>query len=612
MNSLSKIRLTVILIFILLYTLVFVITTHDKEERIRYVLDQDIKDLDVNYRISENYFSTISENAFFHISNTPGILELLYQAKHSKDTKELEKLRAKLYSSLDPFFQQLKKSGVIIMLFSFENNHTFLRLHKPSKFGDDLSKVRYSFSYVNQYKKPIHGFEQGKISHAFRNIFPIFYHDEYLGSVDISFSSESLQDKMTRMHQKETHFILNKNLFETNIWKAQKKVRYIQSIEDEDFLFAVTQTYGTREYENNKRFLTPELKKQIKENISQHIAFSLYQQIEDSLKIITFSPIKDIKNDKAVAYLVSYTNNPYLKSILNDYLLINTSVIIAMIIIVVLICKIVRHRFFLQNEVDEKTEKLEELNKDLQEEIQKQLYQIRQKDGLLMEQAKHTSMGEMIGNIAHQWRQPLNALGLLLQKIPLMYERNKLDKETLDHTVQKGMDLINKMSTTIDDFRYFFQEDKGSDTFRLIDTVENCHALLSTILEHESITLQIAVDSDIYLKGHSNELSQVLLNILNNAKDALIEMSVPNPLITVSAYRNNHQVVIEIIDNAGGIPENIINKIFEPYFTTKEEGKGTGIGLFMSKRIIEERMQGRLNIVNIKDGAKFSIILAKT
>ena len=610
MDSLFKARVVVILIFALLYSFVFFTTTQDKQERVQYILDQNIKDLDVNYRINDNYFKTISNNAFYQISTMPGILELLYQAKDTKDSQELDRLRTKLYSKLEPLYTQLKKSGVIIMLFSFEDNHTFLRIHKPSKFGDDLSKVRYSFTYVNQYKKQIHGFEQGKISHAFRNIFPIFYRGEYLGSVDIAFSSESLQETMTTMHQSETHFILNKNLFGTNIWKSQKKVSYIQSIEHEDFLFAVTPAYGAQTSNHNTQLLSSELKKDINENISRQIAFSLYYEIKDTLKVITFSPIKDIKDEKVVAYLVSYTDNPYLKSILRDYILINASVIIGMIIMVVLICNIIRHRFFLQNEVNEKTKKLEELNGSLQHDIQKQLKELRQKDGLLMEQAKHTSMGEIIGNIAHQWRQPLNALGLILQKIPILYERNKLDKEALDQTVQKGMALIDKMSTTIDDFRYFFQENKESGRFKLIDTVNNCHSLLSTILEHENITIQIMVADDIHIHGHANELSQVMLNLLNNAKDALIEMSVPNALITISAHTADNKVVIEISDNAGGIPETIINKIFEPYFTTKEEGKGTGIGLFMSKRIVEESMQGRLGIVNTEHGAKFSITLA--
>ncbi len=613
MNSLFKIRLFVILIFVLLYALVYMMTTRDKEERVNYILEQKIKDLDVNYRISDDYFRTVSDNAYHYlIKNNPDVLELLYLAKHASNSKELEKIRTKLYSKLQPHYEQLKHSGVIITLFSFENNHTLLRVHKPSKFADDLSKVRYSFTYVNEHKKPIRGFEQGKISHAFRNVFPIFYRDEYLGSVDIAFSSDSLQEGMTKAHQIDTHFILNKSLFEANVWKSQKKVRYVQSIEHENFLFALTPTHNESELEHRKKLLTPELKKKIKENTLHNKAFSLYHKSDDILKVITFFPIHNIKENKTVAYLVSYTDSPYLKSILSDYIWINSGVIIGMIILIMLICNIIRHRFFLQKEVNEKTQELKALNKNLQYDIQRQLSEIRKKDGLLLEQARHASMGEMIGNIAHQWRQPLNVLGLLLQKIPLLHQRNKLDVETLHETVDKGISIISQMSATIDDFRFFFQEDKDIEAFKLLDTVKNCYALLSPILEQDKIEFKTMIDENIIINGHANQLSQVLLNIINNAKDALNENSIENPLITISGYYENDKVIIDITDNAGGISKDIINKIFDPYFTTKEEGKGTGIGLFMSKRIVEESMKGKLNISNTDMGAKFSIILPQS
>ncbi len=612
MTSLFKTRLLVSIIFISLSAVVFVSTTQDKEERIQHILDQHIKDLEVNYHISNNFFKTVSENAFFHITHSPEVLELLYQAKHTKESDKLASIRNKFYSKLEPFYRQLMKNGVIITLFSFEDNHTFLRLHKPGKFGDDLSKVRYSFTYVNKYKKPIRGFEQGKISHAFRNIFPIFYKDEYLGSVDIAFSSESLQDNMTNTHKIDTHFILNKNLFDFNIWNAQKNVKYIQSIEHPDFLFAITKEHSLKGIHDDEKFLTEAIKYQIKENVKHQSAFSLYHPIDDTVKVITFSPIKDIKEQKTVAYLVSYIDSPYIKSILNDYLWINLILIGGMFVITLLICSIARHRHFLQQEVNEKTKELEALNENLQHDLDNKLREIREKDGMLLEQAKQASMGEMIGNIAHQWRQPLNALGLVLQKIPIFYERNKLDKETLDETIQKGMALVNKMSSTIDDFRYFFKEEKESSDFKLVDTIENCRSLLSTILEQEKIKLHIIVDDNIQVNGHANELSQVLLNIINNAKDALIEMSIPDARITITAHTDDEKVIIDIEDNAGGIPETIINKIFDPYFTTKEEGKGTGIGLFMSKRIIEESMHGRLSISNTQNGAKFSIVLKKS
>ncbi len=611
MTSLLKIRIFVIIIFFSLSALVFISTTKDKESRVQYILNQNIKDLDINYRISNNFFKTTSENAFFHISHTPEIMELLYQAKHTRDSDELAKIRNMLYTKLHPFYTQLTKNGVIILLFSFEDNHTFLRLHKPKKFGDDLSQVRYSFTYVNKYKKPVRGFEQGKISHAFRNIFPIFYKNEYLGSVDIAFSSESLQDSMTHTHMIDTHFILNKSLFDVNIWKSQKVVKYIQSIEHPDFLFALTKEHKLEGIQSDAKILNETLQEEIDKNIQHQKAFSLYRQMDNTVKIITFSPIKDIKEKKTVAYLVSYVDSPDLNGILDDYFWINLTLIGGMFIITVLVCNIARHRHFLQKEVNEKTRELEAMNENLQHDLDNKLREIRQKDGMLLEQAKHNSMGEMMGNIAHQWRQPLNALGLILQKIPIFHERGKLDKETLDETVQKGMLLINKMSSTIDDFRYFFQENKESKNFRLIDTIENCRALLSTVLEHEKIKLHIIVDDDIQINGNSNELSQVILNIMNNAKDALIDMSIPDAYITITAHTDDEKVIIEIEDNAGGIPETIINKIFEPYFTTKEEGKGTGIGLFMSKRIIEESMQGRLDISNTQNGAKFSIVLKR-
>ncbi len=609
MNLFLKIRLFVILSLILLAGILLVYTGKDKEKRVEYILKQSIRDLDINYRISDNHFKTISENVFYAISNDKNVLELLYQAKHASHTQEREKIRNQLYTKLEPFYRQLTKSGVNITTFSFENNHTFLRLHKPSKFDDDLSPIRYSFTYVNEHKKPVHGFEQGKVAHAFRNIYPIFYKEEYLGSVDIAFSTEALQEGMLMMNEIDTHFILNKKLFKPNIWESEKKVIYAQSKEHQDFLVSLTQSHpkGNFHYEENS--LSDKIKKDIDTNLKYGKAFALYQKLHNKVNIITFSPIKNIKDEQVAAYLVSYTDSPYLKDILSDFVLVSSTIILGTLILAILICKLIRNHFFLQEEVNKKTQELKEFNEHLQHNIQKQLKEIREKDGMLLEQARLASMGEMIGNIAHQWRQPLNALGLLLQKLILFQDRGLLDKEKLQTNIDKAMVLIHQMSSTIDDFKNLFKEDRKPDSFKLMDTLNSCHELVITVLEDKNIGLHIEQEDEIIVNGFSNELSQVLLNIINNAKDALVQNSVENALVTVSSEHNKQDIVISICDNAGGIPQKIINKIFEPYFSTKEEGKGTGIGLFMSKRIIEEKMHGRLEVVNIKDGAKFSIIL---
>lgn len=233
-----------------------------------------------------------------------------------------------------------------------------------------------------------------------------------------------------------------------------------------------------------------------------------------------------------------------------------------------------------------------------------------QKDSILIQQSKMASMGEMIGNIAHQWRQPLNALGLTIQKIKMYYEEDMLSQEELDKAVDKSKVLITKMSTTIDDFRNFFRIDKTKQQFNIKDAIQDTMGLVDASLKNHHIFIDITkTNNDIDFLGYKNELEQVLLNLINNAKDALVENNIENPKISIESFLKNNYIFIEIQDNAGGISNEIIANIFDPYFTTKEQGKGTGIGLYMSKMIIQNNMSGNITVENKLDGACFSIKL---
>jgi PAS domain S-box-containing protein len=233
-----------------------------------------------------------------------------------------------------------------------------------------------------------------------------------------------------------------------------------------------------------------------------------------------------------------------------------------------------------------------------------------QKDSILIQQSKMASMGEMIGNIAHQWRQPLNALGLTVQKIKMYYEEDMLSQEELDKAVDKSKVLINKMSTTIDDFRNFFKIDKIKQKFNIKDAITDSLNLVDASLKNNNILIDIdKIDKDIDILGYKNEFEQVLLNVINNAKDALVENKIQNPKITIESFVKEQYIYIEILDNAGGISNKIIENIFDPYFTTKEQGKGTGIGLYMSKMIIQNNMNGNITVENKLGGASFSIKL---
>ncbi len=235
--------------------------------------------------------------------------------------------------------------------------------------------------------------------------------------------------------------------------------------------------------------------------------------------------------------------------------------------------------------------------------------ELKAKELLLLQQSRHASMGEMIGNIAHQWRQPLNALGLLIQKMAHFHSRGKLDEKTLLDNVDKGMRLINGMSKTIDDFREFFNPNKKIETFSIREAVQNAYAIVESVLSAHSIEYQFDMYDDVKIKGYQNEFSQVIVNLLTNAKDVLIEKDVCPAFIRVFVIQADDRIILKVCDNGGGIPKPTLEKIFDPYFSTKEEGKGTGIGLYMSKIIIEDHMKGKLNASNSAEGACFTIEL---
>ncbi|HJV67360.1 MAG TPA: response regulator [Geomonas sp.] len=235
------------------------------------------------------------------------------------------------------------------------------------------------------------------------------------------------------------------------------------------------------------------------------------------------------------------------------------------------------------------------------------LEELRKKDEVLMQQSRQAAMGEMIGNIAHQWRQPLNAVGLLVQDLTLSYEYGNFSKDHLYQTTTKIMQLVRHMSQTIDDFRNFFTPDKQKSLFDLGQVVERTLALISGSLANKGIKVEVNVRQPQKIEGYPNEFSQVLLNIFNNAMDAFAGRRCDEPRIEVDVFGEEGRSVLTIADNAGGIADDIVGRIFEPYFTTKEQGKGTGIGLFMAKNIVEKSMSGSLSARNLGGGAEFRI-----
>ena len=246
----------------------------------------------------------------------------------------------------------------------------------------------------------------------------------------------------------------------------------------------------------------------------------------------------------------------------------------------------------------------------LQAEIEERLRtmeKLREKDKIMMHQARLAAMGEMIGNIAHQWRQPLNTLGLVVQRLPFFYGTDDFSKEFLEASASEAMKLIQHMSRTIDDFRNFFNTDKEKIIFHINQVIKQTVDLVRGNFKDERIDITINCDGNPHITGFPNEYSQVLISILHNARDAVSERNINKARIKIHSFMQAGRTVVIISDNAGGIDEDIMDKIFDPYFTTKGPDKGTGIGLFMAKNIIENSMQGYLTVRNTGDGAEFKI-----
>jgi len=246
---------------------------------------------------------------------------------------------------------------------------------------------------------------------------------------------------------------------------------------------------------------------------------------------------------------------------------------------------------------------------ELQEQLKTEILLNTQKDEILFLQSKNAQAGEMLSMIAHQWRQPLNAINASSIKLHLKHEIGSL---VLDDVIESG-EFIRKqtqnMSDTISHFMEFFKPDTKKQTFTLKEIIGDIDSLVQAQLAQDMITLKI-VNEQYNIYSYKKEISHIFLNLIANAKDAFKEKCIKNRVITISAFHStNSSIILQVKDNAGGIPKNILDKIFNLYFTTKECGKGTGIGLYMSKKITNNILGGDIQVENVDDGAVFTIRL---
>jgi len=275
-------------------------------------------------------------------------------------------------------------------------------------------------------------------------------------------------------------------------------------------------------------------------------------------------------------------------------------------------------------------DELKELNNNLQKRVEEEVELRQKQESLLFEQRKFADMGQMINAIAHQWRQPLNALGLIIQNVIDDYKQGDINNDTIDYFETKSLNLISFLSETIDQFRTFFKTSKEAEDFSLLDTIYDVTSLIDAQLKEKHVDLSVTctteTDSVTFkdikeikdfnnftttISGFKGELKQVLLNLIYNSVDAIESHKTEGNSfygkLFLCLYFDAENVHISLSDNGCGIPEQVKNRIFEPFFTTKSLNQGTGIGLYMSKLIIENHFRGSISAENNDSGATFKI-----
>ncbi|MBN2817144.1 MAG: diguanylate cyclase [Campylobacterales bacterium] len=329
------------LTFVVLYTLSYFFLELYKSIRVDEILSEQKNYLTLSYNQGIDRFESISHNVALSMQSDRVLTSLVKEVNSSN----LELLHKKIYNHLAPEFEKLKTSDVMGIQIATPDGISIVRMHEKEHFGDDLTQSRPMIKSVNEKRVHIHGFEEGKTSHAFREAFPLYYEREYIGVIEVLFSSTRLQDYTMRASSIHTHFIVDKNVFKTNEWKSNSQEPYRQSIEHKDYLFSLNSHMLHDVLEESSRVLIKPLRKEIDAGFTKGETFALYQVVGSEAKVLVFFAVKHFVDAKTVAYLVSYVSVPKLYDLLQTIGFLKV-----IIFLILLVAFIVLKQLLLQKE----------------------------------------------------------------------------------------------------------------------------------------------------------------------------------------------------------------------------------------------------------------------
>jgi signal transduction histidine kinase len=593
----SHIKKIFILAFVLFILIINMLLDYEKEARIQSILSSKTNQILLEYQVLYNSYKNLAEIVFTTQINKDKVLYLF-------EKRQREKLKQHLNSN----YKNLRKFNVRQLHFHLPNNDSFLRMHRPNKFGDNLSKDRATVKFSNQFKKSIDGFEEGKIYNGFRFVFPLSKDGKHLGTVEVSFSALFFIKDIMKSYNVYSNFIINKEVVDKKVFKDELS-NYIQSPLDGFYYQKTVVDF----LQDNKceRVLSKEFKKNILLKLKNNKEFSIF--VSDFSEIATFLPLTNPVSKETVAWLKINSKDDSIQRIeyTKNIVLIIISILIGLIII--FIYKRYIFQKFLEKEVANKTKKLNDFNLHLKEMIRKEVEKNKQQEEIMIAQSRHAAMGEMISMIAHQWRQPISIIAMNAGNMLVDIELEMIDTDSFKNDTQNIINQTEELSKTIDDFKNFFKPNKMMEEILVSSILDDAISVVGKSLQNNGIDLILDIDKTIKITTYSRELMQVIINIIKNSKDVLTkENTSGKKFISLKTYEQDKDIIIKICDNGGGVKDEIKNKIFEPYFTTKEVHNGTGLGLYMSKIIIEKHLKGIIEAYNYENGLCMKIKLNKS
>ncbi len=701
-----------IILFILLSVTLGVYFEYRKNSMVTEVLQAKTNQLKLSYGLLHRDFSNLSHMIFDTQINTKNVIDIFKQA-YKANTEEKKLIRDKLYLQLKDKYTLLKHYNIRQLHFHLPNNESFLRFHRPKKFGDNLTNIRETVTYVNREKKQISGYEEGRIFGGYRFVYPLFdENNKHIGSVEISFSMLVIIREMIEYFHLSSNFIILKSVADKKVFKSEVS-KYLPSTFNDYYLEKEIFDYVKKQLKIKKRkSLSKASKIYFHRYINKGNTFSLYDKKTSS--IMTFIPIKNPVTKKVIGAVSIRSSGKYITNRTIEFYRYFALIIMFFALIFYIIYRELRFREKLQlnnnklqtviEEADsgigvmdlmgnflevnqvycdllgydreellqlncvkltkhkdrkhaknilehakkdakiskakktcikkdgsdiylelsltllpsmkefaavinslEETKQLEELNKNLWNKVREEVSKNREKEKTMLHQSRLAQMGEMISMIAHQWRQPLSAISATCADLETKIMFNKYEKELFQEKLGNISGYSQHLSKTIDDFRDFYKSNKEK---RLILPEEIFNSALNIVgasIENKNIEIQKDFICNEDISTYPNELKQVVLNLIKNAEDALLEKDIKNPIIILKTLKDKKYISLIVSDNAGGVPEEIIDNIFDPYFTTKEKRDGTGLGLYMSKIIIEDHCKGLIEVKNSDLGAIFNI-----